>query len=265
MNTRFDGFKKILRARINLGLAYESFRLPKNPFSIISDDCWGGQVYRYHKLPYLTPTIGLQVFHGDFINFIKNLSKSDFLDFKEEKLTHKYPAIRNPYALLLCVHYDSAKNAIDSFKRRHERIIWNNIFYKIDFGKPWYSNDDVNEWNSMSLPKSIAFTYLGMRKRGAISGPIHHEVKLPHWWRSGTTMYFASRRYFDLMRFLNNGKITKSNFLDDFIYRVFTDIWWPSHTFSRNKNHHDSFARRIDELLVSNPNSAPQPHEVETE
>jgi uncharacterized protein (DUF1919 family) len=257
--------KKILRAKLNLGLTYEAYRLPERPFSIISDDCWGGQIYRYHKLPYLTPTVGLQILHSDFINFIKNLKKPDFLDFQEVDLTHKYPAIRNPYALLLCVHYENAKNAIDAFQRRYARIVWDNIFYKIDFGKPWYSQDDVNEWNSMALPKSIALTYRGMRKRGALSGPIHNEVRLQHWWRSGTTMYFASRRYFDLMGFLGNGKITKSTFLDDCIYKLFTDIWWPSHTFGRNTKHHDSFARRIDRLLATNPKSAPQPHEVETD
>ena len=203
--------------------------------------------------------------HSDFINFIKNINKSDFLDFKEENLTHKYPAIRNPYALLLCVHYENAKAAIDAFQKRYARIVWDNIFYKIDFGKPWYSPDDVKEWNSMALPRSIALTYCGMRKRGELSGPIHNEVKLKHWWRSGTTMYFASRRYFDLMGFLKNGKITKSSFLDNSIYKLFTDIWWPIHTFGINKHHHDSFARRIDDLLATNQDSAPQPHEVETD
>jgi len=138
-------------------------------------------------------------------------------------------------------------------------------FFKIDFGKPWYLPDDVNEWNSMALPKSIALTYHGMRKLGALSGPIHNEVRSLHWWRSGTTMYFASRRHFDLMRFLRNGKIAKSTFLDDCIYKLFTDIWWPSHTFGRKKECHDSFARRIDHLLATNPKLAPQPHEVENE
>jgi uncharacterized protein (DUF1919 family) len=257
--------KNVLLAKQRAGLAFESRRLPGRPFSIISDDCWGGQVYRYHKLPYLTPTVGLQVMHTDFMRFIRNLDRPDFLDFREERLTSKYPCIRSPYALIFCVHYETSESAIEAFRRRYKRIVWDNLFYKVDFGKPWYSPEDIDEWNSMALPRSVALTYRAMKKRGRPCGKIHNQIELHHWRRSGTAMYFASRRHFDLMHFLETGEIRKTRLLDGLVYRLFTDIWWPGDVRRPWDNQHDDFALRLEECLLSNPEGAPKPYEVEVQ
>ena len=43
------------------------------PFTVISDNCWGGHFYRYFHLPYDSPTIGLYFFASDYIKFIYHL------------------------------------------------------------------------------------------------------------------------------------------------------------------------------------------------
>ena len=256
--------KRILHLKSAFGLAYERKKLPEQPFTIISDDCWGGQIYRYHHLPYLTPTVGVQIMHRDYLSFVKNLSQPDFLDFIEERHTDKYPTIRNPYALILCVHYETAKKAIDAFRRRYGRIVWDNIFYKVDFGKPWYSPEDIADWNELNLPKSIAFTYPGMRKRAQQTPTIHRSLVVRQWRRDGAKMYFASRREFDIFRFLKHDRVQKTPVISNWVYQLCVDVWWFSDL--RKPPINDlRFASETERILAADPNTAPAPYETEPE
>jgi hypothetical protein len=117
----------------------------------------------------------------------------------------------------------------------------------------------------MALPRSVALTYRAMKKRGRPCGKIHNQIELHHWRRSGTAMYFASRRHFDLMHFLETGEIRKTRLLDGLVYRLFTDIWWPGDVRRPWDNQHDDFALRLEECLLSNPEGAPKPYEVEVQ
>lgn len=50
-------------------------KLNNTDFSIICNNCWGGFVYRYFGLPYLSPTVGLYFYSEDFIKFAKDIHK----------------------------------------------------------------------------------------------------------------------------------------------------------------------------------------------
>ena len=47
----------------------------KPDFSIISNNCWGGLVYQYFGMEYLTPTVGLFFFPEDYLNFCKDFRR----------------------------------------------------------------------------------------------------------------------------------------------------------------------------------------------
>jgi uncharacterized protein (DUF1919 family) len=65
-------FRKIFQNQLNV----KDIRLLKDKnFVIISDNCWGGEVYQWFKRPYNSPFIGL------FLNgpcYIKLLSNFDY-------------------------------------------------------------------------------------------------------------------------------------------------------------------------------------------
>lgn len=44
-------------------------KLERTDFTIISNNCWAGSVYRRYGLPYLSPTAGLYFFADDFVRF----------------------------------------------------------------------------------------------------------------------------------------------------------------------------------------------------
>ena len=49
------------------------------------------------------------------------------------------------------------------------------------------------------------------------------------------------------------------------VYRLFTDIWWPSAFRRPWDKRHDDFALLLEECLLSDPRGAPEPYEVEVE
>ena len=49
--------------------------LNNTDFSIISNNCWGGHVYRRYNIPYLSPTVGLYFYAEEYITFLQNIDK----------------------------------------------------------------------------------------------------------------------------------------------------------------------------------------------
>jgi uncharacterized protein (DUF1919 family) len=48
-------------------------KLNSTDFTIISNNCWAGHVYRYFGLPYNSPTVGLYFYADDYIKFLEKL------------------------------------------------------------------------------------------------------------------------------------------------------------------------------------------------
>lgn len=116
-----------------------------NPsFTIISNNCWGGCVYRYLSLPYTSPTIGLYIFSDDYIRLIYNLkyymeSDLSFIDYTESKHRNTLEATKatscpigkiNDIEIVF-LHYKSKEEAYEKWNKRKKRIVWDNIFYKM--------------------------------------------------------------------------------------------------------------------------------------
>ena len=59
-------------------------KLNRTDFTVISNNCWAGSVYRYFGLPYSSPTEGLYFFGSDYVKFVSDLrhyvdSKLEFI------------------------------------------------------------------------------------------------------------------------------------------------------------------------------------------
>ncbi len=68
--------------------------LEKQDFSIISNNCWAGFVYKYFGLPYLSPTAGLYFYPDDYNKLCYNLreymaEEVKYLKFEESKHKEK--------------------------------------------------------------------------------------------------------------------------------------------------------------------------------
>ncbi len=117
--------------------------LARTNFSIISNNCWAGSVYRYYGLPYLSPTAGLYFFADDYVKFAGNLRhylSAQLESISLEESRHKDQLILKkqmsiPLGKLddieiVFLHYPTFKEAKDKWGRRVNRINWNNLFIK---------------------------------------------------------------------------------------------------------------------------------------
>ena len=186
------------------------FFLKNKNFSIISDDCWGGEIYKELQLPFQTPFVGVYINPEDYLKLLINLK--DYL--KEELIFVKSdliaPGKKNvfPIAMLKDVkinfmHYEDDIEAYEKWNRRVSRINWDNLFFKIDFNRPEpyghrrYNKNDIDVWNKLSLNKSIAVHV----ESGII---IHSGWKIKNYSPNAVENYMRMRRDFSIYYWLNN-------------------------------------------------------------
>ena len=131
---KFQNYEKELSIKALAGIR-RGF-LKSREFTIISNNCWAGWVYRRYGLEYQTPTIGLYMFAQEYIDFCTHLncylgSKLSFIPIEESRY---YEALLRrkqmdvPIGLLgnqieiVFLHYHDEKEAYEKWNRRLERV-----------------------------------------------------------------------------------------------------------------------------------------------
>lgn len=141
----------------------------KPTFSIISNNCWAGHVYRYYGLNYLTPTVGLYFFAPEYIKFIKDLRKNieldiNFINFEQSK--YKDEIIKRhqenvPIGVIgdieiMFLHYKTEEEARDKWSRRKGRINWDNLYIKMS-EMNLCTPEILKEFDKLPFEKKILF------------------------------------------------------------------------------------------------------------
>jgi uncharacterized protein (DUF1919 family) len=112
-------------------------------FSVISNNCWGGRVYQYLDMPYLSPTAGLYLFAPDYIKFVSNLHKylnlplvfipaeesAYYEELKKRNQTDK-PIGKLDDVEIVFLHYKTKEEAEEKWNRRKERVNFDHIILK---------------------------------------------------------------------------------------------------------------------------------------
>lgn len=140
-----DNYRILIREKLNPYLGHLRLKLGRiNPsFTIISNNCWAGHVYRYFNIPYQSPTIGLFFFADDYIKFICNLhyyidseivfisaGESKYADELRRRGHEEFPIGKIDDIEVFFLHYKSVEEARKKWNRRKKRINWDNIYYK---------------------------------------------------------------------------------------------------------------------------------------
>ncbi|WP_287622101.1 DUF1919 domain-containing protein [Parabacteroides sp.] len=119
-------------------------RLNVNGFTIISNNCWGGHVYRYFQLSYDSPTIGLYFFAEDYVKFVYDLRKYleaeiRFVTYRESRYkkelerkgqTHCPIGVIDDIEIVF-LHYKTPEEALEKWTRRKKRIHWDQLVFKM--------------------------------------------------------------------------------------------------------------------------------------
>jgi uncharacterized protein (DUF1919 family) len=147
---------------------------PTTPVCIVSDNCWGGELYRLLGLEYASPFVGMWISPATYMHLLENLETS----LSQELRFYKDPACGYPKAMLSetgigFMHYGSEEEARETFTRRLARFDASRMFVKVDFRDPSYVPDDITRWNQLALPRAVAF----VSSKSQLSS-VHHAVCL---------------------------------------------------------------------------------------
>lgn len=132
-------------------------------FTLISDDFWGGHIYRKFELQYNSPFIGTIINPKDYLKMLKNINyyllENDLVFLRIAELN--FPVAVLGDILIYFNDYKSAEEADEKWKRRLRRINWDNLFVKMTI----VDIEDAVEFGRLNYKNKIAFTEDFAKKR----------------------------------------------------------------------------------------------------
>ena len=159
--------KKTVR---NWLVKYFKRQVGNNKFCIISNDCWGAELYKLLDRPFNTPFIGLMLMSPCYIKMLQNppFYLNQPLVFKEESRYTEMQEIKSgsdfPLAVLgesdieiHFLHYKTIDEAKEKWNRRVSRIDWENLFVKYDCGKDYATANTVYAFNELEISNKLVF------------------------------------------------------------------------------------------------------------
>lgn len=153
-------------------------KLANRTFSILSNNCWGGEVYDNYALQYLTPTVGLWIPPKDYLRLLKNpdyyLNRELIqIGYQEshvaDLLTSRKQAGRYHFELddlvigrlddvdIIFIHYQSFQDAKLKWDKRKTRLNTDNLIVKF-CDQNGCTYDDYIEFCELPYNNKLFFT-----------------------------------------------------------------------------------------------------------
>ena len=161
--------EKLKDIYFNLVGPFKAKKFEITDFTIISNNCFGGIIYRNNHLPYLTPTAGLFIMPADFIKFINNLKyylniepiEIDIQNSKHhdylEKINYNGVIGKIEDIELMFLHYSDFDEAKEKWLRRTKRINFEKIIYKFN-DQNNCTIEELKAFNEFDAKNKILFT-----------------------------------------------------------------------------------------------------------
>ena len=195
--------------------------LQTTPFVIISDNCWGAEIYKEFNRPYNTPFVGLFFHSSCFVQLLE-----DFDHYINQPLVFvtktKYAVEQLNYPVALLgkeieihfLHYKDEAEAQDKWDRRLARMNKNtsldHYYFKLSAeatadcdNQPEQVLRLLDRFYVLPFKNKISFATLDYNNNNHI--PIKTD-RLP----DGLSLYGISRVLFDVPFWLKKGKISKT-------------------------------------------------------
>lgn len=137
---------KMKKIMVPIMAGHNRKKLNNTDFTIISNNCWGGGCYEYFNLLKNSPTVGSYFFAEDYIKLIQNLNHYlendiEIIDARESahfEILKELNQLSVPVGKLddvevILLHYPNSEIAKEKWKRRVDRINWNNLIIKFSY------------------------------------------------------------------------------------------------------------------------------------
>ena len=214
---KIDSYRIPIRERLNPYLGGGRLKNLENPnFTIISNNCWGGHVYRFFNLPYLSPTVGLYFMGEDYVRFVSNLKyycglepvmiraeqSKHYKELKEQGNTTVPIGLLGDDVEIVFLHSHSDEEAKVKWLRRCERICWDNILLKFS-EQNYVTFEQLKTVDVLPFEKKVIFT---SHDYGLKSQVIYKEWEGCPQIPDETTHF---RKYVDIINLLNGKPFRK--------------------------------------------------------
>jgi len=215
--------QRLRELRARAARSYVRRRLREPRLTIISDDCWGGRAYAEYDLKCLSPFAGMGFTPREYLNFLTHMREPDALKPLGMSVhATGYPIIETRYAKVFGMHYRTGDEMLQRYERRCRLINWDKLRIKIDLGRHKYQWDDVERWNQLALPNSVA---IFPDKPEYHRAKIHHGVCVPNHTEDGAQMFLRSCQRFDVIGWLNDG-IPRQAYTTGIMHKLLLEHGW---------------------------------------
>jgi uncharacterized protein (DUF1919 family) len=210
-------------------IAKRLFHFECSPFpSIISNDCFGGEIYRALRLQYNTPFIGLMLMAPCYIKLLRDINfylGQDLTFIKTSRYPHVNELLKargyfpiatiNNEIEIQFLHYKSQNEALNKWNARRKRVNFDNLFVKYDFSKDYGLHSHLDEFLRLSYSAKLA---IGCNECILKYGKDF--INLPEYSADGAVLFRLSLRYLDYKKLLVDGVIAQpSTFKGKFLRR----------------------------------------------
>lgn len=185
------------------------------PFVIISNNCWGAEIYKKLNLEFNTPFVGLYIYSPDYVRLLENfdsLIKHELRFTEKSKFTNA--EIQYPIGLLDDIeihfmHYDNRTDAKDKWERRLSRMLGikekNSYYFKI-CDRDNSSIEIFKRFHDLPFQNKISFAVFDFKNDSHITVEESEDNKFVV---DGLKLFNITNKYTDIIHWINTGKVIK--------------------------------------------------------
>jgi len=222
----YEGLRlKILKYNRKIFGSIHQRKLKNKSFTIISNNCWGGEVYEYYNLVKQSPTVGLFFMADDYIKFLTNLkgylsAELTFINPDESRWRNNdiissdkrwgmYPVgkieARNSDGKsedveIFFLHYKDEQEAKQKWKRRVDRINWNHLLVKFN-DQNGCNEDHISKFDGLQFTNKVFFS---VKKHSECKSAIQIKAPKDHEYVRASYEPFGTNKYCDVDRLINS-------------------------------------------------------------
>ncbi len=184
-------------------------------FVIISNNCWGAEIYRSLGLEYNTPFVGLFIYGPDYLKLLKRLDYYLSLELCFTKKSNwtgsamNYPIGKLEDIEIHFVHYINKEEAKTMWERRLTRMQKvknrNNYYLKI-CDRDLASTDIIKGFHKLPYKNKISF---GISKMDNDCHIVIKENEENKTVPQGLVLYNISHNYVDIFKWVTTGELER--------------------------------------------------------
>ena len=199
--------KPIIKAREDLRKQLMNKSVKDKNFTIVSNNCWGSELYRDMGLMYNTPFVAVIIYAPCYIKLLSNLKEylespltftnvSRYDLANEERKTRLYPiGLLKEDIEIHFYHIFNELEAKEKWNRRVKRINWENLFI-VFCGEKCCTEEILEEFEKLDFPYKVCFTAKKYPR-------LKSTIAIKEYANNGASMYYISRKYFNVASWLN--------------------------------------------------------------